>query len=327
MDDDSPRQTLRSARFWRMGLIMFLVIVGGLSILPYLMSTGAGGDIPDAPFSDSRFAEIEGVRLHYRVSEARPDPGQARRGQILLVHGLAGSSHSWRHVTEPLSRAGYRVVTVDLPPFGYSEPRVPGDGVADSSELLWGLLQNLEGGDDWYLLGHSMGAAIVARMAEQAPDSVAGLVMVSGTHETAVAGSQGIAGLVMHYPPMRRWLAVIGSGRLLNESGMERALASAYGQEVGADLVRAYLDPLERAGKPDAVIRFMQRGQPMAEPAALQGLLSGVIWGGHDEWVPLSRGRRLAEAADTELHLLDAAAHNPMETHPEAFLDLLLPLL
>ncbi|MCP1727687.1 pimeloyl-ACP methyl ester carboxylesterase [Natronospira proteinivora] len=318
---DSPSSTIRTSRFWRIGLTMCLIVIGGLSLLPYLMSTGAEGEIPEAPFHDSRFMSVEDTRLHYR--DLRPEGVEAPRGQILLVHGLAGSTYSWRKVAEPLASVGYRVVSVDLPPFGYSEARVPGDDAASAETLLWGLLEALDQGGGWHLLGHSMGAGVVARMAVDAPESVRALVMVSGTPDTAAEGGRGIGGLVMRYPPVRRWLTVIGSGRLLNPEGMGRALSSAYGRDATAEEIDAYLAPLLTSGKPDAVIRFLHQGQEVVEPEQLQGLPLTVIWGGHDEWVPLSNGRRLADAADAPLQLIDEAAHNPMETHPEAFLDAL----
>ncbi|MDQ2069954.1 alpha/beta fold hydrolase [Natronospira bacteriovora] len=317
-----------SPNFWRTGLIMFLIIVGGLSLLPYIIPTGADQRVPESPFAESRFQAVGGVTLHYREFPARPAEGQAVRGQLLLVHGLAGSTYSWRHVHGPLQAAGYHVLTVDVPPFGYSEPIVPGAEGPDEAELLWGLIDALgEQRGRWHLVGHSMGSAVVARMAAAAPDRVDQLVMVAGTHETASEGGAGIGGVIMQYPPVQRWLTVIGSRRLLNEPGMERALSSAYGQEVEEAVVAAYLAPLRIRGKPDAVIRGLQAGSPPLASAELRPFSLNLIWGGHDEWVPLSHGRRLAEAAEAELHLLDEAAHNPMETHPDAFLDRLLAIL
>lgn len=319
---------LRSQRFWRTGLIMFLIIVGGLSVLPYVIPTGADRDMPESPFADSRFLEVEGVRLHYREYSARPPVGEAARGHVLLLHGLAGSTYSWREVTGPLREAGFHVLSVDLPPFGYSDATVPGRGGPDEVALLWGLVDRL--GHErvsWQLVGHSMGSSVVARLAVAEPERVDGLVMVAGTHETASAGGQGLGGVIMRYPPVQRWLTVIGSRRLLNEQGMERALSSAYGEHVDEAVVRAYLAPLQLRGKPDAVMRLMHYGRPTVSTEALAGPPLSLIWGGHDEWVPISQGRRLAERTGAHLHLIDDAAHNPMETHPEAFLDVLLGVL
>ncbi len=315
-------------RFWRTGLIMFLIIVGGLSLLPYLIPTGADQPVPDAPFGESRFQDVGGITLHYREFPARPPEGQGARGHVLLVHGLAGSTYSWRYLHEPLQRAGFHVLSVDLPPFGYSDATVPGRDGPDDVTLLWGLIDQL--GHEravWQLVGHSMGSSVVARMAATQPDRVNGLVMVAGTHETASAGGEGLGGFIMHYPPMQRWLTVIGSRRLLNEQGMERALSSAYGEDVDEAVVRAYLAPLQLRGKPDAVMRLMHYGRRTVSAEELAEQPLSLIWGGHDEWVPISRGRRLAEQSGAELHLIDEAAHNPMETHPDAFLDALFQVL
>jgi len=315
------------SRFWRVGLIMFLVIVGGLSLLPYLLSTGASEAAPEQPFSDSRFLDVEGTRLHFRVNHARPEDGGAIRGRVLLVHGLAGSTYSWREVVQPLSEAGYQVVTLDLPPFGFSEPRIPGRDAPETASLVWSFLDQINDRDAWHLVGHSMGAGVVAGMAVERPAQTDRVVMVSGSVDTAAEGGSGIGGLVMRYPPMQRWLTVIGASRLLNEEGMGRALTSAYGRDAEREEIRAYLAPLQVRGTPEAVLRFLHQGRDSVSPEALSSADLSLIWGGRDEWVPISHGRRLSEAAGAELHLIDEAAHNPMETHPEAFLPILLETL
>ncbi|MEA5445667.1 alpha/beta hydrolase [Gammaproteobacteria bacterium AB-CW1] len=316
------------SRFWRTGAIMFLIVVGGLSLLPYLISDGAREDLPEAPFADSRFAELDGFRVHYRVSPAQPADAGAVQGDLLLLHGLAGSSFSWREVVEPLTRAGYRVIRVDLPPFGFSEPRLPAQAGLGETALLEAVLD--EAGlatDRLHLVGHSMGAAAAARLATRLERSIATVTFVSGSLDTGSEGGQGIGGVIMRYPPVQRWITVIGSRRLLNEEGMARALESAYGKPPSDAAVAGYLAPLRTRGRPAAVIRYLHSSRESVSPDSLGSLQTALIWGERDQWVPISHGRRLQDALDAPLEIIDGAGHNPMETHPEAFSETLLELL
>ena len=48
---------------------------------------------------ESRFVDVNGVRLHARVAGSGP--------VVLMVHGFPGSSYSWRHQLEPVAAAGF----------------------------------------------------------------------------------------------------------------------------------------------------------------------------------------------------------------------------
>jgi alpha/beta hydrolase fold len=60
---------------------------------------------------DSRFAEVNGIRLHY-LSAGQGDP-------VLLLHGYAQTSHMWRPLIAELART-HRVIAPDLRGFGES---------------------------------------------------------------------------------------------------------------------------------------------------------------------------------------------------------------
>lgn len=81
---------------------------------------------------------------------------------ILLVHGTAASTHSFRDLAPQLSNE-YEVITVDLPGHGFSGP-LDAPTLPRVSEALGALLRSLNIKPE-LAAGHSAGAAIVLRMA------------------------------------------------------------------------------------------------------------------------------------------------------------------
>jgi pimeloyl-ACP methyl ester carboxylesterase len=66
-------------------------------------------------------------------------------GNILLIHGLGGSTFSFRNNAEALSSAGYNVIAVDLPAFGYSDRKRNIDHSQDNrARLLWLMIEEIE---------------------------------------------------------------------------------------------------------------------------------------------------------------------------------------
>lgn len=68
-------------------------------------------DVSDLIFENSYFMQIDGVQLHYRTWQP---PESNHCGNILFIHGLSGSTFSWRYVVDSLIEKGYSVVAVDL---------------------------------------------------------------------------------------------------------------------------------------------------------------------------------------------------------------------
>ena len=68
-----------------------------------------------APGTPTATAEVEGLRLRYR------DGGSGE--PVLLLHGIGRSLEDWTEQHDRLSDR-YRVISLDLPGFGYSD-RLP----------------------------------------------------------------------------------------------------------------------------------------------------------------------------------------------------------
>jgi len=120
-----------------------------------------------------RFIEVDGVRLHYFEQGEGPT--------LLLLHGTVVTADDFRAsgLMERLSQS-YRVIAIDRPGFGYSDrPRATSWTPQAQARLMLLALRQL-GADQALVLGHSWGTMVALEMALQAPDTITGLLLLSG---------------------------------------------------------------------------------------------------------------------------------------------------
>ncbi|MBV8349857.1 MAG: alpha/beta fold hydrolase, partial [Mycolicibacterium sp.] len=119
--------------------------------------------------TDLNYLELHGERVAYR------DVGHGPA--MLLIHGMAGSSRTWRAVLPRLSMH-YRVLAPDLVGHGLSgKPR--GDySLGAFAVWLRDFLDELEI-DRATLVGQSLGGGVAMQFVHQHPDYVERLVLIS----------------------------------------------------------------------------------------------------------------------------------------------------
>ncbi len=307
---------------WAARIILGLFVV--LSILPYLLPPASLDTERRAlAYGDSRFVGVEGIEVHYRLFNDDAE----EKGSLLLVHGLGGSTFSWRYTAPALVREDYRIVAVDLPGFGLSERRSGLDhGAYARADLLWAFLDEYHPGRQWILVGHSMGGGVVTAMALQKPERVDGAVLVAG----ALAEFEpSIWSRFLRYPPVIRWFKIVGGRRLQDQNTVEQLLTSAYGRPPDSEEIAGYYDPFTVKGT-DAVLAdlLVSSQTPLLHRAGELRVPVLCIWGENDAWVPLERGIALNDLIpDSKLVVLPGEGHCPMETAPLDFNEALLEFL
>jgi pimeloyl-ACP methyl ester carboxylesterase len=104
-----------------------------------------------------------------------PKPGTPARTAV-LVHGVTGWHRTWWRLGPALADRGWTVVAVDQRGHGRS-PRI--DGFVTIADLAADLAAVVEGLDPPVdaLIGHSLGAAVAAELADLRPDLVRRLVL------------------------------------------------------------------------------------------------------------------------------------------------------
>ena len=125
---------------------------------------------PETGSGRSRTVDLGGP-VHY-VDFGGPDDGPT----VVLVHGLGGSHLNW-DLFAPLLRPHARVLALDLPGFGLSEPGDRRTTVHDNVRVLDRFLTEVAD-TPAVLVGNSMGGMISILETAMAPESVSGLVLV-----------------------------------------------------------------------------------------------------------------------------------------------------
>lgn len=270
------------------------------------------------PFANSRFETIDGVRVHVRHWPAQ---GGAPGCPVLLVHGLGGSTFSFRDLAPALAAAGHPVWALDLPAYGYSE-RVPFPGTAGAALAPW--LRAQAPGQRWCLLGHSMGTRVVAELAQR-PDAVRSVVYIAGN---PILSARELRSRERYRSPrFRRFVAGLVEARYLDHPDRLAALLErAYNREPSAEEIRGYVEPLQTPGTALAILTgYSAQWPPPADPQRLDRLPTLVVWGEDDRWVKSEVAVRLrADLPSARWVIVPGAGHAPMETHVAATRDAVL---
>ena len=104
------------------------------------------------------------------------EKGPADGIPVVLFHGTAAWSELWRHTSDALASAGFHVIAVDLPPFGFSDR--PGSYTRqDQASRVSDVLDALKA-EPAIIVGHSFGAGAATELAMRYPDRARALVLV-----------------------------------------------------------------------------------------------------------------------------------------------------
>ncbi|GAA3522968.1 hypothetical protein GCM10022222_01100 [Amycolatopsis ultiminotia] len=264
---------------------------------------------------------IAGRRLTYI------DIGEAPE-TCLLIHGLAASWQWWLE-TVPALLPHRRVIAVDLPGFGASEP-----ATIHSIDAIVGTLGdlcihlNLDAVD---VVGHSLGTVLGCAFAAHAPRRVRRLVLTGGPilsvlrlfHApiTTLRAHPQVAGFLIEALTAGLPLPATLRGQIANRPWARRLAMAPYfahPDHLAPDLAARLLDG---AGAP-AVLPTLRQGFRYTPGTALHGHRHPIllIGGTHDTIAPPADLHEFARHNTVERTvLLDDTGHSPMLEQPAAF--------
>ncbi len=270
-------------------------------------------------------ATIAGRRLHYL------DVGTGDRA-FILVHGMGGRWQHWLENIPALAEHG-RVLALDLPGFGHSQPpegRVTLEGFADTAAEL---VRSLGIGRAVFV-GHSLGGQVALRVGSRHPDLAEAVVSVGGAiyqfgdllamrdllrltltrpRETAGIVAEVLTAGLRSPGWLRRWVA--------SSSLLRRVLLAPYVRHPAALPADAAALIIDGAGAPGVypTVRAVARSNLRA---GTQGANCPILSlaGGSDRITPRSDTYTLQrEFPHAHTVILEGCGHMLMLERPQAF--------
>jgi pimeloyl-ACP methyl ester carboxylesterase len=258
--------------------------------------------------TEPKFIDIHGERI--AVRDEGPRDGEA----ILLIHGMAGSSQTWREIMPQLAKK-YRVVAPDLLGHGQSSKPRSDYSLGAFAVGLRDLLDEL-GIESATIIGQSLGGGIAMQFLYQHPEYCDRLVLISSgglgpdvglvLRLLSAPGAELVMPLIAPAPVLRAGNAVrswLGARGLRSPRGAE--IWSAYSSFSDAQTRSAFLRTLR------SVVDY--RGQAVSALNRLQmraEMPTLAIWGEEDTIIPVDHAYAALEARpDCRLEILPGVGH------------------
>ena len=258
----------------------------------------------------SRYLELDGARFHYRIEGTGPT--------LILLHGVMASLHTWDGWVERMA-SHYRIIRVDLPGFGLSDPLTDPEHYSPehSCEML-DKLRAAFGVERFFLAGNSLGGFLAWFYAAHHPDRVEKLILVD-----PIAYPQAL-------PPVMSLVSLPGIGEVARHWAprflVEQNVRQVYGNPsaITQQTVDRYYELLMHGNNRAAMVAYFRRIKMFAKDHTIAPIVRKIqtptllMWGGKDRWVPpalIALWKR--DVKNLQVRVYPSAGHIPMEELPE----------
>jgi pimeloyl-ACP methyl ester carboxylesterase len=273
---------------------------------------------------DLRRVRLHGNEIAYRLAGEGPT--------LVLIHGLAGSSRTWKAVMPELAR-DHRVLALDLPGHGESATP-PGDyslgNLAATVRDLLGVL----GIGRATVVGQSLGGGVAMQLAYQHPEIAERMVLVSsgglGREVSWMLRALALPGVDYVAP-------VIFPGFVRDLGGRVAHVAARLG--IRAPRWAEMWDAYSSLTSPEHRGAFLRTVHAVIEPggqavsaterlylaAAMPTL---IVWGDADPIIPVAHAHAAHDAMPgSRLEIFEGVGHFPHAEEPARFARVLLDFL
>lgn len=276
--------------------------------------------------STSRFVTIRDAdtvfRIHYN------DTGSGTQ-TVVMLHGSGPGATGWANFNrnvEPLVDAGYRVLLVDCPGWGKSDPVInTGSRSELNARVLKAVLDELDL-EQVHIIGNSMGGHSAVAFALSNPSRVGKLILMGGgtggPSQFVAMPTEGIKLLNGLYKEP----TIENLKRMMNVFVFDASAITDDLMQARLDNMLASREHLENFVKSLAANpkQFTDYGARLGEIAAP----TLIVWGREDRFVPMDVGLRLlAGVPNAQLHVFNRCGHWVQWEHAAAFNRMVLDFL
>lgn len=257
--------------------------------------------------------------------------GDPQAPPLVLTHGTGAWSGTWDQNVQAMARAGYRVIAVDLPPFGFStRPATRDYSRSAQARRIAGLVDTLDRGPVT-LLGHSYGGGPAAEAAMLYPERFRHLILLDAAvgmkDQPLPLADPGIVGALFNLRPLRTAvIATIGTQPLFSGFWLRRFVARK--EVVTPERTAIYREPFVLRGFSESMgdwaVQFAREHGTFASerPDGYRKLAMPLtlVWGALDTITPPVQARAIAELAPgARVILLPGVGHIPQIEDPSLF--------
>jgi pimeloyl-ACP methyl ester carboxylesterase len=268
--------------------------------------------VTDAKLSalEERFAELKGSRIRYFVGGQGPP--------LILVHGLGGAAANWTELA-PLLVPNHRLLVPDLPGHGGSEALPAVSGLEPFADRVAALAAR-EGMLPAPVVGHSLGGAVVLRLALRHPDDVSAVVLAAaaGLSLGSIWGRQ-LQSVFSTVRPGRlaaRWRGLVSRSLLLRRFVFGFVSVADPGSLTN-EAVEGFLAAQLLHTDVDSAWQALRADDPRQELEAVRCPVL-VLWGAEDVQLPLDDAFEYARRLRAPLRVIPGCGHLLIGERPDA---------
>jgi pimeloyl-ACP methyl ester carboxylesterase len=241
-------------------------------------------------------------------------PNQASEKTFVLLHGFLSSTFTFRHLI-PLLKRDYQVLSVDLPPFGKSgKCNRYIYSYKNLSDTVIKLTKNL-GIKKMIFIGHSMGGQIVLNILHLMPELAERAILLCSS---SYLKRSKLPLIISSYIPyfhlfVKYWFARTGVKKNLQDSLYNHSL-------ITDEMINGYLQPFLQDEIFVALTRMIRHREGDLSGEILNQIKTPclLIWGDHDNSMPLHIGKKLnKDLPNSELIILKETGHAVPEERPK----------
>src|SRR5580692_8793117 len=263
-----------------------------------------------------RQVSIHGHQMAYQMEGAGPT--------LLLLHGIAGSSQTWRDVI-PLLTDRFTVIAPDLMGHGLSDKPVGDYSLGAFASGIRDLLEVL-GIDRASVVGQSFGGGVAMQLAYQHPERCERLVLVDSgglgrevnwmLRFMTLPGSEYVMPVI--FPGfVRDWGDSLF--RTINDRGIRLGriaeMWSAYASLAEAENRQAFVRTIKSVIDPSG-----QTVSALDRLYLASSMPTLIMWGDRDDIIPVSHAHAACDAIPgCQLVIIEGVGHFPQVEAPEKF--------